>query len=87
MLQTQLLRHVRRHGRRAVALAGMVAAGDVGHAHLAGVVGLRLRNLAGDEHIGPGGDGSFKIALRATGAPCYIFNSCLSIRYLDYWPI
>ncbi len=45
-----------RHGRSAVALAGMVAAGDVGHAHLTGLVGLGFRNLASDVHIGPGGD-------------------------------
>jgi len=52
-----------------VALGGMVAAGQEGHAHLARVVHLRLRDLAGDEGIGARGDGAFEVALRAAGAP------------------
>ena len=55
--------------RRAEALAGMVAAGEEGHAGLARVVRLRLGDLAGDEGVGAGGDRRLEVALRAAGAP------------------
>jgi hypothetical protein len=56
--QTQVPRQVLTHRRRAVALGGMVAAGQEGHPGLAGDVGLRFGDLAGEESIGTGSDGS-----------------------------
>jgi hypothetical protein len=47
----------------------MVAAGEEGDTHFPRVVRLRLRDLAGDEGIGTGGDGRFEITLRAARAP------------------
>lgn len=69
MLKPELRSHVFGHGRRAIALGGMVPARQEGHAHLARVVGLRLRDLAGDEGVGTGRDGGLEVALRAAGAP------------------
>lgn len=69
MLQPKLRRDVFGHGGRAVALRGVVPAGQEGHAHLARVVRLRLRDLPGDEGIGAGRDGGLEVALRAAGAP------------------
>lgn len=53
----------------AVALGGVVAAGQVGHAGFPGQVHHGLRHFAGDKGIHPQGDGLFKIALGATAAP------------------
>ena len=71
--QPELGRHMCRHRGRAIALAGVVAAGQIGHAALARVVRLRLGYFAGDEGIGAGGNGRFKIALRAAAAPALSF--------------
>src|SRR5687768_16216019 len=60
---------MRCNSRRAVSLAGMVAAGQESDAALAGIVGLGLGNLARDEGVGAGGDRRFEIPLRAAGAP------------------
>src|SRR5574337_43313 len=75
--QAELRRDVARHRRRAVALARVVAAGEVGHAAFARDVRLRLGNLAGDEGLRPGGDCRLEVALRAAGAPRYSFDSTL----------
>ncbi len=77
VLHTKQPCHMRSHRRRAVALACVVAAGDIGYAHFAGVMGLGLRDFAGDEHVGPSGNGGFKITLRAACAPRYFFNNFL----------
>lgn len=69
VLQPELRGHVLGHGGRAVALGGVMAAGQEGHAHLARVVRLRFRDLAGDEGIGAGRDRGLEVALRAAGAP------------------
>ena len=58
-----------RHRLHAVAFAGVVAAGNKGHAAFAGVVGLGLRDFASNKCVGSGGNGVFKVALRAAGAP------------------
>ena len=67
VLQPELARHMRTHRRRAVALGCMVATCDVSDAAFARVVGLRLGDFTGDEHVGPGGDGGFEVTLRASG--------------------
>ena len=86
MKQSELRRNLRRHSGRAVTLRGMMAAGDESHAHLARTVGLRLGNLSGDEGVGASGNRRFKIALRTTAAPRYIFNSCMRTSYLNNRP-
>ena len=79
MRQPQLRGHVRGHCRCTIAFAGMVAASDEGHAALARQVRLGLGDLAGDESIGPGCDGRFKIILRTTGTPSYFFYRFLCL--------
>ncbi len=53
----------------------MVATSQVGHAALAGIVGLGFGYLPGDENVSTRGDGFFKIPLRSSSAPRYFFNS------------
>ena len=84
MRQTELRRDMGSHRRRTVALGCMVATCQVGHATFTRQVCLRLGEFTGDEGIGSGGNGSFKIALRSTAAPCYFFNSSLLIRNKGY---
>jgi hypothetical protein len=55
----------------------VVPAGEVGHAHFARVVGLRLGDLARDEGVGAGGNGGFEVALRAAGAPGNVLDGAL----------
>ena len=69
MLEPELPRDLGRNRRCAIALGGMVAAGEEGNTCLGRQVGLRLGDLAGDEGVGAGGDGSFEVALRTTAAP------------------
>ena len=57
------------------------------HTHLARVMGLGLRDFASDKGIGPGSNGCLEVALRAAGAPCYFFYSCLRILNKRYRPI
>ena len=64
-----MLGHGLAHRRRAVALGGMVAAGQKGHTGFARQMRLRLGDLAGDEGIRPGSDGRFEIPLRTPRAP------------------
>ena len=87
MRQAPLRRHMASHCRRAVALRRMVTASQISHAHLAGVMRLGLGNFAGDESVGASGNRRFKIALRATGTPRYLFNSFLRTFYVGYRPI
>ena len=87
MRQPELRRHMRRHRRRAITLGRVVATGDEGHAHFARVVRLRLGDLAGDEGVGPGGNRVLEVALRAAGAPCYVFDSSLRTSDKGYRPI
>ena len=86
MGDAELRRHMRGHGRRAVALGGVVAAGEEGHAAFARQMGLGLGNLAGDEGVGAGGDRGLEVALRAAAAPSYCFNSCLRLFHNDHGP-
>ena len=50
-----MLRHLPRHGRGAIAFAGVVATGYKSDAALAGIVRLGLGYFTGDKGIGPGG--------------------------------
>jgi hypothetical protein len=87
VLQAELPRQVRRHSRRAIALCGVMAAGQVGHSALARIVGLGFGYLSGNEGIGPRRDGRFEVTLSATAAPRYIFDSFLRSIHKGYWPI
>jgi hypothetical protein len=87
MLQAQLSRHMRSHSGRAVALAGMMAASDVTHAHLPRIVRLRLGYLSRDEHIRTRRYRRLKIALRTARTPRYFFNSTLRSIYKGWRPI
>ena len=87
MRQAQLRRHMAGHRWRTVALRRMVAARQISHAHLAGVMRLGLGNFAGDEGVGSGSNCRFKITLRAATTPRYLFNSCLRTFYVGYRPI
>ncbi|KZS00622.1 Uncharacterized protein APZ42_003017, partial [Daphnia magna] len=69
LAQAELLGQMLPQSLHAVALGGMVAGGDEGHAGLGSQMGLRLGNLASDEHIGAGRNRLFKITLSPTGAP------------------
>lgn len=69
MAQPQLLRHMGSHGRRAIALGGMVARGNKGGAGLTRQMGLGLGDFTRDIGISPCGQRAFKEALRATRAP------------------
>jgi hypothetical protein len=75
MLKSQLFSHMRCHRWRTETLSRVVAAGEVGDAAFAGEVGLGFGHFAGDEGVSAGGDGGFKVTLRAACAPCYVFNS------------
>ena len=63
------------HRRCPETLRRMVAAGNKCHAHFARIVRLWLGYLAGDEGVRTGCNRIFKIVLRATRAPCYVFYS------------
>ena len=58
----------------AVALCGMVAGADKGHAGFVGQVILRFGNLAGNKSIHALIDGRLKKTLRAAGALGYLFD-------------
>ena len=78
---------MRGHRWRTKTFAGVVATGQVRDASFARIVRLRLGDLAGDEGVGPSANRGFKIALRATAAPCYVFDSSWRTTDKDYGPI
>ena len=84
MRQTPLLRNMSRQRRRPITLCGVVTAGQIGHAALTRDMGLGLRNFTGYECIGPGSNGGFKVALRATATPRYLTDSALRWFYKGY---
>ena len=79
VLQMPLCSNMGSHCWRAIALAGVMATGDVRHAALPGIVGLWLRYFTRYENIGPGRDGRFKITLRPTLHHAIFLSSCVRI--------
>ena len=73
MIQAKLGGNLTGHGRRAITLRGMVAAGDEHHVHFARQMRLRLGNLAGDEGISTSGNCRLEIALGTATSPSYVF--------------
>ena len=65
----ELLRHLPGHSGRAIAFAGVVAAGYEGDAALAGIVRLGFGYFAGDKRIGPSCNRRLEIALGPAGTP------------------
>src|SRR6185437_15795291 len=61
---------MRGHGGCAIALGGMMPASQERYPTFASVMGLRLRDLAGDESVGAGRDRGLEVALGSAGAPC-----------------
>ena len=61
--------HVLGHGTHTAALGGVVAASQIAHPHFAGVMGLRLGNLAGDEGLYASGHGGLEVRLGAARTP------------------
>ena len=77
MLQTELRRYMRRDGWCTIALGRMVAACQIGDPTFTCQMHLGFRDFTGDECLSTGGDSGFKIALRATRAPCNTTQWCL----------
>ena len=57
MHQAELLGQMVANRPRTITLSRMVATGQIGHAALTRVVGLRLGNFAGDKGLRPGCNG------------------------------
>jgi hypothetical protein len=65
---------------------GMVPAGKEAHAAFPRQMGLRLRDLPGDESLRTGRNGRFEIALRTAAAPSDRANGLLRTHHTDHWP-